>query len=110
MVSLTVQYKYILNKYKTKNKTKCAHLKTILCMHSSTKIPIQYNAIQFNAIQYSTIQFDTLQYNNTIQYSVMLYNTLHYTTYYGMKPITENMLGGVCWCVVVFWYVLKCFK
>ena len=86
MVSLTVQYKYILNKYKTKNKNKCAHLKTILCMHSSTKIPIQYNAIQFNAIQYSTIQFDTLQYNNTIQYSVMLYNTLHYTTYYGMKP------------------------
>ena len=24
---------------------------------------------------------------------------MHYTTYYGKKPITENMLGGVCWWV-----------
>ena len=76
MVSLTVQYKYILNRYKTKNKNKCAHLKTILCMHSSTKIPIQYNAIQFNAIQYSTIQFDTAQYNS-IHYNIIIqYNTV----------------------------------
>ena len=71
MVSLTVQYKYILNKYKTKNKNKCAHLKTILCMHSSTKIPIQYNAIQFNAIQYNTAQYNSIHYNIIIQYNTV---------------------------------------
>ena len=66
---------------------------------------LQYNdtnTIQYNTVQYNTAQYNAIHYNIMIQYNVMLYNTLHYTTYYGMKPITENMLGGVCWWFFFF--------